>query len=116
MASTPQPLDVFPGLYSVTNDADERSAVTAREPSFYGAKPVPVETPEAVDTALALTELQHWIEGSPTERSCWVIDRMAGRWRVGLCSGSERYSASQDATLRGAIRNALMIASYAGCL
>ena len=31
-------------------------------------------------------------------------------------SDSERFSASQDAELRGAIRNALMIAKFAGCL
>lgn len=68
------------------------------------------------DTARAFDELEAWIVKSPGTRSCWTIDRLAGKWRVGLMSGSERFSASQAAELRGAIRNALMIAKFAGCL
>ena len=71
---------------------------------------------QAADLALAMDQLELWIQRSPESRSCWVIDKMQGKWRVGLQCGDERYSASQDKDLRGAIRNALMIASYAGCL
>ncbi len=68
------------------------------------------------DTTLALDQLEKWIQASPGNRSCWVIDKLHGKWRVGLQCGDERYSASQDSELRGAIRNALMIAAYAGCI
>ncbi len=71
---------------------------------------------EAIDTAHALDELEAWIAKSPGTRACWTIDRMGGKWRVGLQQDAERFSASQDAELRGAIRNALMIAKFAGCL
>ncbi len=71
---------------------------------------------EAIDTAHAFDELEAWIAKSPGARSCWAIDKLNGKWRVGLSCGDERFSAGQDAELRGAIRNALMIAKFAGCL
>lgn len=73
-------------------------------------------TESTADLSLAFDALQKWIEAAPSLRSCWVIDRMHGKWRVGLQSGDERYTASQDAELRGAVRNALAIAKMAGCL
>ncbi len=68
------------------------------------------------DTAHAFDELEAWIAKSPGARSCWAIDKLNGKWRVGLMQDAERFSAGQDAVLRGAIRNALMIAKFAGCL
>jgi hypothetical protein len=62
----------------------------------------------------AWDELQAWIERGPGDRSCWAVDRIGGLWRVGLLAGSERFTAARDAEIQGAIRNALMIATYAG--
>jgi hypothetical protein len=71
---------------------------------------------EAVaDTAIAFDALETWIKRNPAGRSVWTIDRLQGKWRVGLMCDGERFTASQDAELRGAIRNALTIAAYAGC-
>jgi hypothetical protein len=69
----------------------------------------------AADTAIAFYALESWIKRNPAGRSVWTIDRPQGKWRVGLQSDGERFTASQDAELRGAIRNALTIAAYAGC-
>jgi trehalose utilization protein len=85
-------------------------------PTPYAIHLPQIDTDTDTDTAKAFDELGEWIEQFPSARSCWTIDRLAGKWRVGLQQGHERYSASQDAELRGAIRNALMIAAYAGCL
>ncbi len=70
---------------------------------------------EAEDTAQAFDQLEAWIARNPAGRSCWAIDKLKGKWRVGLMCDADRFSASQDQTLRGAIRNALMIAAMAGC-
>ncbi len=81
----------------------------------HARKPSAAEAAEiASDTAKAFDQLQAWLEGSPSTRSVWAIDKINGRWRVGLMTGDERLSASQDAELRGAIRNAIMIAQMAG--
>lgn len=63
----------------------------------------------------ALDQLQAWIEANPSERGVWEMVKIGGRWRVGLSGPcGERFTASQDARLEGAIRNALMIAAMAG--
>ena len=95
-----------------------RIAFRDEQPSPYSASSRVIGTCDVdpVDTAHAFDELEAWIAKSPGARSCWVIDKLNGRWRVGLMQDDERFSASQDAELRGAIRNALMIAKFAGCL
>lgn len=85
-----------------------------RDPQSVEEGEAQVRVVKALDTAAALDELQAWLERNITGRSVWVIDKIKGKWRVGLQCDAERMSASQDAELRGAIRNAIMIAGYAG--
>lgn len=78
------------------------------------------EAPIAVDTAKAFDELEAWIQRGAELRSCWCLEKRKGRWKVGLSADQgdsiepERLTAGEDRELRGAIRNALMIAMYAG--
>lgn len=112
--------DSIPGVVAVTVlGLGGRSVGTARrveQPSPYSASLPRVDAVRAVDTALAFGELEAWIDRAPGDRGCWAINRRAGKWRVGLGSGEERFTAGQDIELRGAIRNALMIAKFAGHL
>lgn len=68
----------------------------------------------AHDTALALGELQAWIERAPSERMVTRIAKIGPCWFVAVCAAGEELTASKDAELRGAIRSALMIANFAG--
>lgn len=108
MSTTPAPITT-PGLrYAV------RSATPApRSPILLHADAGGEAT---ADLAKAWDELETWLRAYPSERSVWTIDRIAGKWRVGLKCGEERLSASQDQEIRGAIRNAIMIAKFAGYL
>lgn len=78
-----------------------------------------VDSPE-VDLAKAFGELEAWITRGGGNRACWCIDKINGKWKVGLsakphdCDPAERLTAGEDRELRGAIRNALMIAKFAG--
>ncbi len=101
----------------------EESFPTYRDPEVARAVrdfgPAQAEAP-AVDTAKAFDELEAWITRGAGGRACWCLDKVDGKWKVGLeahgnnVGERERLTAGQDRELRGAIRNALMIAMYAG--
>jgi hypothetical protein len=62
----------------------------------------------------SLFALVAWVEADPVNRSIVEIDKPAGKWMVRLKVGDEPFTAGADVELRGAIRNALMIAACAG--
>lgn len=62
----------------------------------------------------SLFALVAWIEADPTNRAVVEIDKPAGKWLVRLKVVDEVFTAGADTELRGAIRNALMIAHCAG--
>jgi len=105
---TPPPTVKLSAAAKVANWADGLPAI--------GADP---EAP-AIDLAHAFDELEAWILRGAGMRACWAIERIAGKYKVGLSARSadlepaERLTAGQDQELRGAIRNALMIAKFAG--
>ena len=69
---------------------------------------------DTADTALAIQELQAWIGRDPDSRYVREIRQFGAKWRVGLQAGADELTSSEDVELRGAIRNALMIAALAG--
>jgi hypothetical protein len=63
--------------------------------------------------------LNDWILAYPAARSVWVIDRMLGKWRVGLAINSdlgqcERLPAAQHEDYAQCVINAIEIAKLAG--
>lgn len=131
-----------PGHYAHTTDADERpltgihaeahkaglckcvqfGAVASgscggSQPSPYPAS-LPSVAPDGSPTgnAAAFDELEAWVAKSPAARTVWCIDRLNGKWRVGLASDGERLTAGEARTLAQAVRNALTISEMAGLL
>ncbi len=103
---------------ALRSDADERLPLGGRgnrasREGFASVASAPDRSQQA-DDALAWGELSGWIERGPSERCCWAVDRLNGLWRVGLEAGGERFTAARDKSLASAIRNALMIATFAG--
>jgi hypothetical protein len=115
----------YPGAQvdaGLRSDADERLEFAKANPPGprharlkESSRPVPLHTALQDGLATAFDELAAWVNAAPAERSCWALNRKSGRWTCGLAAGEERFTAGQDATLGGAIRNALMIAKFAGC-
>jgi hypothetical protein len=62
----------------------------------------------------SLFALVAWVEADPVNRAIVEIDKPAGQWLVRLKVVDEVFTAGADVELRGAIRNALMIAACAG--
>jgi hypothetical protein len=98
---------------SQQNDRDERLRhALSNPPGPRHARPVSTATAE--DNASAFAELEAWIRRGPADRHVRRIARTDGMWSVGLQVDEQELTASRDAELHSAIRNALMIATFAG--
>lgn len=86
------------------------------QPSPYAASLPSIAPPGSAPDVTAFDSLEAWIGRSPGSRSVWAIDRLNGKWRVGLSYDGERMTAGEARTMAQAVRNAITIADMAGLL
>ncbi len=75
--------------------------------------------PPAPRERTAEVHLNEWILASPATRAVWGMDRINGKWRIGVCvdDGSgrfERLPAAQHEDYAQCVYNAVEIARLAG--
>jgi hypothetical protein len=66
------------------------------------------------DLCTAFIALVAWIKSDPAIRSIAHVGKLTGAWEVQLRVADELLTPGQDAELKDALRNALMIATLAG--